>query len=234
MIKKTIKIRNFKQFILLCADAISISMAIYLSMVIRYGDFHKTLHGNDYYSYFLTLVISLLIFSRVGLYRSIVRYMGQKAFTSVLKAVSISSLVLATSILIIQNDMPRSIPFIYWGLSLFFIGGSRLFIWFYYQALMKKDKESVAIYGAGSAGRQLLTSLSRGDKYAVQFFIDDDKEIKGYIIDGIKVYRPHHLQRLIEEKGISQLFLAIPSTNINKRRHRPICLTLRSDSKRDQ
>lgn len=217
MTKNIIDTRNFKQFILLCADVISITLAIYLSMAVRFGDMSKILHGEDYYSYFITLIISIIIFVRMGLYRSIVRFMGQKAFITVLKAISISSLILVTSILLTKNNMPRSIPFIYWGLLVFFIGGSRFSIWFYYQALMNKDKINVAIYGAGSAGCQLLTSLNRGDKYSVKFFIDDDKKIKDYFIDGVKVYRPHHLERLIKKENISQLLLALPSTSINRR-----------------
>ncbi|MCW8933003.1 MAG: polysaccharide biosynthesis protein [Gammaproteobacteria bacterium] len=203
---------------LISSDILSISLAIFLSMVIRYGDINKTLHNDDYLSYLITLLFSVIVFLRIGLYRSIVRFMGQKAFLTVLKAVSISSLILAASIMLTRNGMPRSIPFIYWGIALFFIGGSRFIVWFHYQALMKKDKENVAIYGAGGAGRQLLTSLNHGDKYEVKFFIDDDRDIKGRVIDGVKVYRPHHIEELIKTENITQLLLAIPSVSGSRRR----------------
>ncbi len=114
--------------------------------------------------------------------------------------------------------MPRSIPFIYWGLALFFIGGSRFIVWLYYQTLLRKGKENVAIYGAGSSGRQLLTSLIHGGQYEVKVFIDDDKAIKGRLIDGIKVYRPHHIERLIRKEIISKILLALPSASASCRR----------------
>ncbi len=227
MKKKTfVSKRNFKQSVLLSFDILFISLSIYFSMIIRYGDIHKTLHGDDYLSYLITLFFSIIVFIRIGLYRSIIRYMGQKAFLTVLKAVSISSLILASSIMLTRNGMPRSIPFIYWGIALFFIGGSRFIVWSYYQTRLKKSKECVAIYGAGSAGRQLLTSLHHGDKYEVKFFIDDDRDIKGRVIDGVKVFRPHHIERLIKSEGITRLLLALPS--ISGSRKRKIILGLES------
>ncbi|MCK5664944.1 MAG: polysaccharide biosynthesis protein, partial [Thiotrichaceae bacterium] len=216
--KVSVNKRNLKQLILMSSDIVSISLAIYLSMVIRMGELNNTSHQDDYICYLITLFFSIIVFLRIGLYRSIIRYMGQKAFLTVLKAVSISSLILAASILFTRNGMPRSIPFIYWGIALFLIGGSRFIVWFHYQALMKKGKENVAIYGAGAAGRQLLTSLTYGDKYEVKFFIDDDKDIKGRVIDGVKVFRPHHIERLIKSENISQLLLALPSVSGSRKR----------------
>ena len=216
--KMSLSKRNFKQVILIVIDIISITLAIYLSMVIRMADLNKTFHQDDYICYLLTLFFSVIVFIRIGLYRSIIRFMGQKAFITVLKAVSISSLILAASILLTRNGMPRSIPFIYWGVALIMIGGSRFIVWFHYQSLMRKGKENVAIYGAGAAGRQLLTSLASGDKYEVKFFIDDDKEIKGRVIDGVKVFRPHHIERLIRSDNITRLLLALPSVSGSQRR----------------
>ncbi len=209
--------RILKQIVLLVSDTFFIIGAIYLSLVIRLGEFN-TVHAEDYPAYLITLIFTILVFLRVGLYRSIVRYMGYTAFFTVLKAVSISSLILAASIMLTKNGMPRSIPFIYLGLLLFFVGGARFVIWFHYQKPKHKGRENVAIYGAGMAGRQLLTSLKQGDQYNVKFFLDDNKEIKGCLVDGVMVYRPHHLKELIKSQGISQLFLALPSVAARRRK----------------
>ena len=53
--------RNFKQFILIFTDTIAITLAIYLSMMIRFGDFTITFHRGDHYSYLMTLFFSLFI-----------------------------------------------------------------------------------------------------------------------------------------------------------------------------
>ena len=111
--------RNIKQIVLIIADTVFIVLAIYFSVAIRLGELENTLHASDWICYLLTIVFSIVTFVRIGLYRSIVRYMGHKAFLTIIKAISISSLILAASILFTRNGMPRSIPFIYWGLSLF-------------------------------------------------------------------------------------------------------------------
>jgi FlaA1/EpsC-like NDP-sugar epimerase len=210
--------KNLKQFTLLVVDILFIILSIQLSMMIRLGEIEQNFYSVDYMTYLITVLVSILVFRKIGLYRSIIRYMGQKAFLTVLKAVSISSLILAMSILLTQNVTPRSIPFIYWGLALFFIGGSRFVVWFYYQILLNSGKENVLIYGAGSAGRQLLMSLLHGDMYDVKAFIDNNKEIKGRLIDGIKVFRPHHIEVLIEKENITQILLAMPSISATRRR----------------
>ena len=213
--------RNIKQFTLLVSDTVFIVLSIYLSVVIRLGELENTLSVSfisDLICYSLTVFFSIIVFLRIGLYRSIIRYMGHKAFLTVIQAISISSLIFAASIMLTRNGMPRSVPFIYWGLALFFIGGSRFIVWFYYQNLLRQNKENVIIYGAGSAGRQLLTSLIHGDQYEVKAFIDDDKSIKGCLVDGVIVYRPHHIDRLVKKDNISQVLLAIPSVSLSRRR----------------
>ena len=86
--------------------------------------------------------------------------------------------------------IPRSVPFIYFGLSLLAIGGSR----FLMRAILNTDicngREKVIIYGAGAAGRQLATVLSLGAEYRTVAFVDDDKSIQGSVVQGLRVYKP--------------------------------------------
>ena len=46
----------------------------------------------------------------------------------------------------------------------------------------------VGIYGAGSAGAQLINSLSTIGKYKIRFIIDDDKICGEGSIGGIKIF----------------------------------------------
>ena len=82
-------------------------------------------------------------------------------------------------------------------------------------SLKSKNAKSIAIYGAGGAGRQLEASLSISNLYKVKFFIDDESSLWFREIKGIKIYPPNILKdKKIE---IDQVFLAIPSLR-NKRR----------------
>jgi len=211
--------RNFKQFLMIAADLIWLPVALWLAIIIRWGDQPYVSDYRDFLVYFLTTLSSIIVFLRLGLYRAVVRYMGNEAVIAVIKGVSISALIVGALVFLTRAEgIPRSIPFIYWGLALFFVGGSRFIVWFYYQSIFKVECEKVAIYGAGDAGRQLLTALRQGAEYEAVLFIDDDRKLKGRVINGVRVYRPHHLPELIEKEGVSEILLAIPSVSARKKR----------------
>jgi FlaA1/EpsC-like NDP-sugar epimerase len=211
--------RNLKQLLMISADIIWLPLSLWLAITLRWGDIAYSTDYRDYLVYGLTTVFSLIVFLRLGLYRSVIRFMGTEAIIAVIKGISLSALIVGTLVFLTRAEgIPRSVPFIYWGIALFFVGGSRFAIWLYYQSIFKQKKEKVLIYGAGDAGRQLLTALRQGSEYQVVAFIDDDKTIKGRIINGIKVYRPHHLSELVNKESISQVLLAMPSVPAHRKK----------------
>ncbi len=211
---------HLKQLILITADLIWLPLALWLAIALRWGDLPYTTELKDLLVYAFSASLSIIVFLRLGLYRAVVRFMGTEAIIAVVKGISISALIVGTMVFFTRaENIPRSIPFIYWGIALFFVGGSRFAIWLYYQSILKKDNEKVAIYGAGDAGRQSLNALRQSGEYEAMAFIDDDREIKGRVINGVQVYRPHHLDSLIEKKGISQVLLAMPSVSAHQKRN---------------
>ncbi|BCT34655.1 membrane protein [Pseudomonas protegens] len=76
----------------------------------------------------------------------------------------------------------------------------------------------VAIYGAGSAGNQLVAALRLGRFMRPVAFIDDDDSIADRMIAGLQVYKPKHLQQMIDETGAEEILLAIPSSTRSRRR----------------
>ncbi len=223
-IKKNVKSkmelsRYSKQFIIIVADLIWLPTALWLAIVLRWGDQSYNTDYRDFLVYFLMTLSSVLVFLRLGLYRAVIRYMGTEAIIAVVKGISISALIVGTLVFLTRAEgIPRSIPFIYWGLALFFVGGSRFFVWLYYQSVLKKNNEKIAIYGAGDAGRQLLTALRQGGEYKAVVFIDNDRKLKGRVINGVRVYRPHHLPELVKKEGITQVLLAMPSVAARQKR----------------
>ncbi len=211
--------RYSKQFIIIVADLIWLPTALWLAIVLRWGDQSYNTDYRDFLVYFLMTLSSVLVFLRLGLYRAVIRYMGTEAIIAVVKGISISALIVGTLVFLTRAEgIPRSIPFIYWGLALFFVGGSRFFVWLYYQSVLKKNNEKIAIYGAGDAGRQLLTALRQGGEYKAVVFIDNDRKLKGRVINGVRVYRPHHLPELVKKEGITQVLLAMPSVAARQKR----------------
>ena len=76
----------------------------------------------------------------------------------------------------------------------------------------------VAIFGAGAAGNQLVAALRMGRIMRPVAFIDDDSSIADRVISGLQVYKPKHIQQMIDETGAQEILLAIPSATRGRRR----------------
>ena len=77
-------------------------------------------------------------------------------------------------------------------------------------------KKNILIYGAGEAGKQSLKILS---KFNIVSFIDDKKNRIGRKINRIPILSSINLDLLIKKKKIKEIFVCIPSLNLNQRRH---------------
>ena len=76
----------------------------------------------------------------------------------------------------------------------------------------------VAIYGAGSAGQQLLTSLRIGREMQPMAFLDDDADLVGRAVDGTPVFSGQQIGEMIKRTGVKEVLLALPSVSRNRRR----------------
>ncbi len=76
----------------------------------------------------------------------------------------------------------------------------------------------MAIYGAGSAGHQLASSLRIGKSMRPVAFLDDDSSIANRTIAGIPVYKPKHFKQMLRETKVTQVLLAVPSASRSRRR----------------
>lgn len=210
--------RNVKQGMVLLLDM----LIVVLSMAVAYGypvtDGVGPPGSVEAFCAVITLLASASIFLHMGLYRAIIRFMGQQAIWTIIQAVSYSTLVLGATVFFTQADVPRSMPFVYWAVAMCGIGGSRLVVRASYQARLRSCSKNVLIYGAGESGRQLLTALHHGGQYRVVAFVDDDTRAQHSVINGLQVARPRELESLIEAHGITQVLLAIPSATSERRR----------------
>jgi UDP-N-acetylglucosamine 4,6-dehydratase len=163
----------------------------------------------------------------------VMRYFGNDALIAIIKAVSLSALILAFFVYWYSDHktlVPRSIIFNYWWLSMVIIGGLRLAMrqyfmgdWFsgaHHVPFTNRDDglTKVAVYGAGVAGNQLVAALRMGRVLRPVAFIDDDPNIADRVIAGLQVYKPKHIQQMIEVTGATELLLALPSSTRARRR----------------
>ena len=105
--------RNIKQSMLLGVDMAFVCAAMWLAVAFRFGHTDFVLGPIELACAAITLAATSIIFLRQGLYRAVIRYMGQQAIWAIITAVSYSTLVLGASVFFTQADVPRSMPFIY-------------------------------------------------------------------------------------------------------------------------
>ncbi len=210
--------RNIKQAFLLVLDMVFVSAAMWTAIALRLGSIQFQIGPIEYACALVTTLVSAVIFLRLGLYRAVIRFMGQQAIWAIIRGVSYSTMVLAATIFFTQAHVPRSLPFVYWGIGLLLIGGTRLMVRAYYQHKIRTAAEKVIIYGAGESGRQLLTTLSHGDQIRAVFFVDDDPRLQRSVINGVQVMKPSKIEKLIREHDISQVLLALPSVSGERRK----------------
>jgi FlaA1/EpsC-like NDP-sugar epimerase len=210
--------RNIKQACLFSLDMVYVTAAMWLAVALRFGhlDFH--LGPVEYACGAVTLILSAMVFLRLGLYRAVIRFMGQQAIWAIVTAAGYSTLILGATVFFTRAEVPRSMPFIYWILLVVGIGGTRLAVRAYYQTKLRAMSENVIIYGAGQSGRQLLQTLQHGEQYHAVFFVDDDSRLQRSIINGLQVASPDDLEQLIDQHDITQVLLAIPSAAQERRK----------------
>ncbi|MEO1080452.1 MAG: nucleoside-diphosphate sugar epimerase/dehydratase [Pseudomonadota bacterium] len=210
--------RNVKQGMILALDMGLVSLALFVAYGFPFQAFSKPPAAVELFCALLTLIASGAIFLRMGLYRAVIRFMGQQAILAIIQAVSYSTLALGAAVFFTQADVPRSMPFVYWAVAMCGIGGVRLVVRATYQARLRSSSRNVLIYGAGESGRQLLTALHHGDQYRVVAFVDDDARATHSVINGLQVVHSRDLERLVDEHAITQILLAIPSATSERRR----------------
>ena len=168
----------------------------------------------------ISILLAIPIFWLMGLYKTIYRFAGTSIIFTVFVATLAYSLLYFTIIGIYGiQGIPRSIGIIQPILLFLGISATRIIIKFLFLTTFKKTKGkiNVVIYGAGSAGRQLLTSLENNLEMKVVGFLDDNPQFHRQKILGQTVYDPLKIDKLINNKNIDLVLLALPSITRQKR-----------------
>ncbi|GFM55272.1 membrane protein [Pseudomonas cichorii] len=226
--------RKNKRIVQVGADIVLVWGALILAFVVRLG-FDATFSSivDHLWLFAAAPVLTIPIFIRFGMYRAVMRFFGNDALITIVKAVSLSALLVSLVVYWYGDHevvVPRSVIFNYWWLSLIMIGGLRLIMrqyflgdWFMasqHVPFTSRDNglPKVAIYGAGAAGNQLVAALRLGRMMRPVAFIDDDSSVTKRTIAGLVVYKPRHIQQMIDATGAEEILLAIPSATRARRR----------------
>jgi FlaA1/EpsC-like NDP-sugar epimerase len=216
-----------KQSLVLLVDTFSITLAVWLAYSIRLDQLHFPV-GVEFLVYTLPIVIALPIFVKMGLYRAVFRYAGQYALWSIARAVLYYGLIFFAVIIFwgslgLSNNIkiiPRSVGVLQPIILLVLIVLSRALarVWLAgYASISKKTQQRTLIYGAGASGAQIGSSLQRSGQYYLVGYLDDDPQLRHKNINGLTIYGIDEIDVLINEFGVTDILLALPSIHQSRR-----------------
>ena len=201
--------------VILCILCTWLAFALRLEQWILFKDF-------NFLPAIISIIIVIPIFFLFELYRTIFRYTSLSILLTILAATSLYGLLYFLVIGVYGiNGVPRSVGIIQPMLLFFGIIISRLgakFIFNYnFNSKKYKNKKNVLVYGAGDAGRQLVIALENSPEFKVSGFLDDNKQLHKRILLGQTIYSVLNLEKLVKNKNISLVFLALPTISRGKR-----------------
>lgn len=210
--------RAKKRIITLCIDSLFIMLAFWLALIVRLDSLTPLQKLDNWLLLGVLIPISLYSFITLGLYRAVLRYMNSQAIWAIVLGTVITTVSLVLLAFFIGIDIPRTMPFIFAWLCLLTVGGARVLVRAIIGKMTTNRKESIIIYGAGSAGRQLAIALNSGPEYFVRAFIDDDRSKHRSIIQGIPVVAFKDIYALINKRKVTKVLLALPSATRSRRK----------------
>ena len=232
---------NQRRSILVALDILIFLFSVYAALNLR---FDGNIPDEKISLYAIPGLVSIgmrvLCFYLMGIYRPLLRYSGINLLEIPIKATLLSEIVLFLSSRLLNFVfLPRSVQVISAFVSMSLVMSLRLFIRRYVRresmvaALSKQNFTQVKypirspseqkvvrviIYGAGSAGSILSSTLSNKSLYEVVAFVDQNSKLQDREINGVRIYQPRHLAQLVENHSVNRVLLAIPSASPMQRK----------------
>lgn len=201
--------RFYKRLISVFADVTLLTFALWAAFSLRLERVYVPSTTAAQALFVGTVLVTIFCFVRLGLYRAVIRFMSNHAVAAVLIGVSVSAVAMVVMGFMMHVTVPRSVPIIYWAIALVFTGGTRMLMRSFINLMGRERSDRVIIYGAGPTGMQLVSALKQATAYRPVVFVDDDQLKHNTVINGLHVYSPTALPRLIARYNAKRILLAL-------------------------
>ena len=214
--------RFVKQIVAIIVDLSLCVVSTWFAFYLRLDQF-ILIQGAALTAAMVSVSLALPVFWSLGLYKTIFRYSG----FSIIISVSISLIIYGLLYFVVFGvygvvGIPRSIGILQPMLLFFSVLSSRLFLKFLLGGnFLFKNKsqflKKTLIYGAGSAGQQLVSAITNSSELKVVGFLDDDDRLHGQVLQSHEIYSPLKIVDLIKSKEVQLVLLALPSISRSRR-----------------
>jgi FlaA1/EpsC-like NDP-sugar epimerase len=235
--------KNF--FVILGMDILLLSGSLYVAHLVRF-DFNIPQQNLYLLNWILPFVLltKIVSFFYFDVYRGMWRFTSIADLVNIIKASSISTLLIICFILFSPHrfiGFPRSVFIIDWCLTILFIAGFRLAIRVYFVHIRENDswpgavksfwelltrkqtaKKNLLIVGAGNCGEKLYREIRDNATlhYNVVGFVDDDPVKIGMKIHGLPVLGPiKDIEIAVKKVVANEILIAVPSANSQQMRY---------------
>jgi UDP-N-acetylglucosamine 4,6-dehydratase len=208
--------RRAKQLMMVMADVVALPAALWTAIALRLGSLDHDLAAANWL-YPAAVAFTVPVFLRLGLYRAVIRFLGIHAALVIACGVFISTVsLLLLDLFWFDRVVPLGVFPIYFALAVLYVGASRLGA----RELLRMNGRSAApviVYGAGSAGAQLCSSLAGTAQFRPIALVDDSIGTHGARVGGLEVCEPSRVSELRRRYGATLVLLALPSATRRRR-----------------
>lgn len=210
-----------RALLVLVSDLILVPFALYAALVMRLND----LLPLEFWFRSLPLLLLLLIaypvlFYSFQLHRIKLSGFDVSAVTKTVVTVFALSLIGFVSNVVLSLGSPRTVPIIFMLSFVMLVLSSRLVAIYVIRDIINapRNRLPVAVFGAGQAGVQLILALKQSTDYRPVALVDNNRALHGLVVEGLRVSSPDTLEKYVKEDVIKEVFLAIPSLTLPRRR----------------
>ena len=213
--------KNIPRWTILFIDLLICVFSLTLALLLRFN--FKTIaepeKGNLLKIFGTVLTVRAISFLISKTYKGVVRYTGAKdasrIFIVILSgSIAIEIINIVTRYFVLDYYLiPNSMVIIDALVTMAIMISSRLAVKAVYfeNKNPEREKTNVIIYGGGESGIITKRTLDRDAavRYKVIAFIDDDNKKSGRSLEGVFIYNPSKLEKLIKENQVETIIISI-------------------------
>ncbi len=218
-----------KKIMLVALDIVAINAATVLSLFVRFElSFSKIdvqYIENARQFLWIDTIFTLIIFTIFGLYSGLWKYASIKELFNIIVACTISY----TFKYFVTNWMgisqPRSTIFFGWVLLIILVFATRfsyrILRYIVHENTQRKGIKRIMVIGAGDAGNMIIREIRSSGilKSKVVCAIDDDKNIHGLNIQGVKIIGGRdQIKEAVKKYKVDEIIIAMPSVSSRERK----------------
>ena len=205
--------RSTKRLLIGISDFVALIAALWSAFALRLSDWWPETALIEALVAFLVMpVLGVFVFYKLNYYQTVVRYVNIEMVRSLtLGVIVLVSFFYSLTLILDAWQVPRTVPIIFGMCGWIYVGGIRFFVRNYinWASSNFSEPQRVLIYGAGSAGVQLVMALEGSKHVKPVGFVDDDPQLHGVKVRGLLVHRPSEIDTIIKQNRVSLVLLAI-------------------------